>query len=468
MKSLPKRWHAARLNPQQYAYVTSKARMNVVVAGRRSFKTEGAKRRVVWAAITFNKYPDGQFFVSGPTHQQAKNIFWEDIKKLVPTWALKTGDNRSIREGNELSIELVNGAKIRCVGLDRPQRIEGGFWDGGVITEFGNTKPDLLSHNIRPMLTRGGWIDIEGVPEGRNHYYDLAQQVLESVKAKEEGKTPELEDVAYHHWTTEETLHLWLGKDAADAELRAAKASMDALTYDQEYRARFVSFEGRAYYCYDEDIHSQGAVEGLRYHPDLPLILCFDFNRSPGVCAYIQEIPRERLPWLKNPAKTPTITACIGEIYIKRNSNTLKVCDRIKTDWQGVHNNVVYLYGDPAGGAKTSSAVKGSDWDLIEQSLKPVWGSRLKNRVAKSAPSIRARLNSVNARLKAADDSIGMVVQSTNAPNIAKDFEGVETNEAGELLKVAGDPLTHLSDAIGYYVHAKWPLGRSVLSVQYC
>ena len=60
------------------------------------------------------------------------------------------------------------------VGLDKPERIEGQPWDGGVLDEYANMKAHAWGANVRPALSdRLGWCDLIGVPEGRNHYYDL-------------------------------------------------------------------------------------------------------------------------------------------------------------------------------------------------------------------------------------------------------------------------------------------------------
>lgn len=457
MTALTARWHSATLSPAQLRYLNSRARMNIVVAGRRSFKTEGAKRRLVLSAISYGATGDGRFYACAPTHQQAKHIFWRDLKALTPSWAMRGGSERAAVSESELTIDLVNGAQIRVAGLDKPQRIEGSNWDGGVITEFGDVKADVLDEHIRPMMIRGGWIDIEGVPEGRNHYYELAEEVRKADEARARGESSPLGEVAYHHWTTEDVLHLWLGREKADAELAAARAKLDALVFDQEYRARFVSFEGRAYYAFESDVHAR---ERVTYQPDRPLILAFDFNRSPGVCAYVQEIPADRLRWLERPqVHKAGVSAVIGEVYIPRNSNTRKVCERIIEDWGQLHRGEVWLYGDPAGGAHTSQGVEGSDWEIIKACLTPVFGVRLRDRVARSAPAVRSRLNAVNGRLRAADNTVGLVVDPRAAPMVVRDFEGVEADAAGDLRKVAGDPLTHLSDAIGYYVFERFTGG---------
>jgi hypothetical protein len=40
---------------------------------------------------------------------------------------------------------------IHIIGLDKPERIEGQYWSGGVVDEIGNVKPKQLGQqNITP------------------------------------------------------------------------------------------------------------------------------------------------------------------------------------------------------------------------------------------------------------------------------------------------------------------------------
>jgi hypothetical protein len=441
----------------QLGYVFSEARENFVVAGRRSFKTEAAKRRVVKKAISFHEFSDGHFFATAPTQSQAEEIFWKDLKAMSPTWALAGQDRDFAISDGKHSILYGNGALLRVAGLDKPQRIEGVDWDGGVVTEFGNCHARILDEIIRPMMMRGGWIDIEGVPEGRNHYFDRVNEVRD-------GKRPR---ALLHEWTTEEVLHLWLGEERAAEEIEDARTTMDPRTYQQEMLAVFVALEGMAYYAYDEDLnHDEAAI----YRPDLPLIVCLDFNRNPGVCSYLQEVPVKRLRAagcakpLRESAKG-TATCAIGEVWIPRNSDTRQVSRQVALDWGDIHKDDVILHGDATGGAKTTQSMGGSDWQIVEDVLRPVFGHRLKDRVPRSNPPVRLRVNSMNTRLVAADGSVGFLLNPRTCRHLTRDLEGVETDDAGEILKEKGSPLTHISDGVGYYVHEDFPCGGGDVTV---
>lgn len=417
------RWETLRYHETQASYWQSPSRFNLVHSGRRSGKTELAKRKIVIAALRGTKYPAPRFFCAAPTHDQAKAIFWHDLKLLIPGNFIY-----SIHETERL-IYLVNTAQIRVVGMDRPERIEGVPWDGGILDEFGNMKPQTWAEHIRPALSdRHGWCDFIGVPEGRNHYYELAKK----FKADDSGR------YGIFHWHSKDIL--------SPEEMVEAMSDMDEQTFDQEYGGEFISFLGRAYYPFEEKIH---ANVPLKYDPKAPLILMFDFNVDPGVAAVGQE---QKLP------SGQTGTGIIKEVYIPRNSNTIRVAEKIKQDW-APHTGKVICYGDPTGGNRHSTAVRGTDWDLIEQVLRPVFGNRFEIRVRRKAPPERDRVNAVNSRLKSVDGSIRLMVDPKKAPRTVIDFEGVRLIEGGtgEINK-KDLTLTHLTDAIGYYIHREFPL----------
>ena len=100
-----------------------------MAAGRRSGKTEIARRRIVrWLNVT-KPWPDPLYFFALPTRDQAKRVAWPKFKALVPKYWVA-----SISE-SELSIETIYGSKLYVLGLDKPERAEGVGWDGGVVDE---------------------------------------------------------------------------------------------------------------------------------------------------------------------------------------------------------------------------------------------------------------------------------------------------------------------------------------------
>jgi hypothetical protein len=420
---------------------TIKRRFTVTHAGRRSGKTEiKGKRRLIRRAVRGVKAPNPRYFAGAPTRDQAKRLFWNDLKVMSLPFRQKAKPPSE----SHLIIYLNYDREIHVVGLDKPERIEGSHWDGGVLDEFGNMKKNTWEEHVRPALSTPGrppaWCDFIGVPEGRNHYYSLKQS------AEAEMIEDPLDSVWWvWHWKSAEVL--------PPEEIAQAKKDMDELTYLQEYEGSFVNFSGRAYYSFEDRNKAR-----LEYDPKKPIGFCFDFNVEPGVAAVVQE--KQFLdPETKAPIVGKTFTGVIGEVYIPRNSNTVLVCNKLISDWKD-HQGKIGIYGDATGGSRGSAKILGNDWDLVKSTLTPHFGQKLIWKVPKSNPTERSRVNSVNSRCLSISGEIKLKVDPSKAPKMVKDMEGVTLVEggSGEIDKKIAEELTHLSDALGYYIHKEFPV----------
>ena len=432
---LTPRWTALVPHKEQVRFYSSPARFNIAHAGRRGGKTEISKRRLIKRALRCTR-GDGRYVFGAPTHTQAVKIFWDDTLAMVPKWALLNGQ-RSISKSYR-HVRLMNGACIEVAGLDRPERIEGPPLDGFVGDEYGNFRSEVWPQHVRPALStlnRPGWADLIGVPEGRNHYFQLTQD----VKDKKD-------------WD----IFTWLTSEINPEEAESARGDLDELTYSQEYEGAFVSFKGKAYYAFDMELSCPPDGKRVIYDSRYPLIFCHDFNRVPGNCLIAQELPCH--DWLvkrNNGQNRGTVTCAIDEIFLRQDSNTEKVCDILIQRWSH-HTGIVYLHGDATGGARVSSGVAGSDWDIVNSKLSPVFN--IKERYPKANPSIRVRINSANTRLRSADGYVGCIIDKKGCPMLIRDFESVTCNDAGEIEKKEA-LLTHITDAFTYYLVEEYPCG---------
>lgn len=419
--------------------------MKVVVAGRRSGKDEvGTKRGGILQAVTDTRYQDGRTAFCAPTQDQAKDIFWDDLKLMTPDWAV-----RDVRESYPQTITLKTGYRMEVRGLDKPARIEGKPLDDIRVTEVDDLKGLwVFDAHILPALGttgRPGTGTFVGVPEGKTILWELRKRAL---------KDPEW---AYFEWLSEDVL--------LPEELDFFRRTMDPDTFDREFRASFRNYEGRAYYPFDWAVH---AVERLAYDPTLPLVICFDFNVAPGVAVVLQEQAYRG----RRPEIWPTITAVIGEVHIPNNSTTEAVCRKLVEDW-GQHAGPVYCYGDASGGARGSAKVAGSDWEIIGGSggvLRRHFGARLSLRVQAQNPPVKARVNAVNRRLQTADGKVRILFDPDLAPHVCECLDGVLLLKGGafeiDKRKCEAAGLTHWSDALGYYLHAKFGLSPEAAAAE--
>ena len=428
------RWYPLRPHDEQRRLWTSSSRFRVAACGRRSGKTECLKRAAVKAAMAPHSVPDFRVLLGGPTWQQSRRVFWRDIQALCPTWALRGQDRRRAISQGEMTIDFADGAQLVVTGLDQPQRAEGAPLDFVGIDESADVMGSAWLENIRPGLSeRGGRAWLVGTPSGRNWFWQLATKAQEDQSGL---------------WS----FHTWPSSTVLDpAEIAIAKAELDERTFCQEYEASFLDVSGRVYYNFRREVH---AAESLPYDPFATLLVAFDFNISPGVAVFAQA----RLYRGDNPAvdRTDLVTCVVDEIWIPQDSNTPRVCTAIIQRYRE-HHGPIEIYADASGGAGHTSQVDGSDLTLIRKYLEPVFGERLHWRVPHANPPVRTRINSLNSRLESADGKVHLLVDPS-CKHVTEDLEGVCWSPSGDIDKKSSPMLSHISDALGYLTHGKWPL----------
>lgn len=435
-------WTPFNYHPVQSRLWTSPARFKVVPAGRRSGKTAIAKRHGILRAATF-PLSDGWFVFAAPVHKQAVNLYWNDLKAMVPkSWQLRRPSE------SDRIIYLINGCEIQVVGLDVPERLEGRPLDGITFDEYGNCRGDAWDENIRPALSTPGrppgWAWFIGVPEGRNHYYDMWMGVQDNP-----------DDTEWEGFT-------WSSEDIMDpAEIESLRRKLDPRVYNQEVNASFESFEGAVYHSFNRRIH---AAHRLPYDPKKTIYVTFDFNVDPGTANIIQEGPPVLSPKFTAAKFGPVVTKIIDEIHIKTDSNTTAVCEEVISRYKN-HQGYVVVIGDPSGGNRETSQTRGTDIDLITQMLKPVFGERFTNSFSVKKVPVKPRINSMNSRLRTVDGLCHMQIDPVKCPETVKDMEGVVAlkGTAGlpDKKKAEEDGRGHHADGVGYFIWRKHPIRRA-------
>lgn len=423
------RWYPLKAHPVQIALLQAVAngvRFPVVPAGRRSGKTERAKRFLAKQAM---RCPGKRFFAAAPTRDQVKKIYWQDLKQLT----FSSTHDKTPSE-SDLIVYLPNAAEIHLIGLDRPERIEGVLWHGGVIDEIADLRYGDVAwkENILPALNTvhpsdpdyRAWCWLIGVPDGLNHYYDLAQYA-------ENSGDP---DWRLFHWKSAEIL--------PPDVVAAAKRTMSMRQYKQEYEAEFSGATGRIYEDYGKANHTDARIE-----------------------------PHERLMWMHDQNFTPLSSAVgvrrgdalylLDEIVLTSAVSKQSAAEFVEK-FKNHKNRHVYIYGDPAGraGEKHGHA---SDYTDIEGVLRAHnWTFTRKVRTA--APAIKDRQNAVRAKIKTADGHVSLFVNPTTAPWCDKGLATVQLQEGSTFQEDQKNKYQHITTAIGYCVDAEWPCASEKLS----
>ena len=395
-------------------------RFIVTPAGRRSRKTLIFKRKVFNAALEKSNH---RYFHGAPTRQQAKDIFWKDLKRDTKLFRSKAPNE------TELYVTLMNGTEIHIIGLDKPERIEGQPWNGCHITEFPNIKDGAWEGNIRPALAdTKGFAYLDGVPEGRNHYYNIALYACDQALPK----TVPISGAFYVSKEDPEWCYYsWFSSDVLDAaEMAALKRQMDEKTYRQECEGSFESFEGLAYYTF-----GQHNLALIKYQPNKLVSIGMDFNVDPMTCV-IGHIEADSFYQF-------------GERYLK-NSNTYEMVQNL---FETFNPKQIEIYPDSTGKARESNATE-SDIAILKR-------AGLTIKAHSSNPYVKDRVNAVNSFCMDRDVNTRYRVNPETCPKTINDFNVVERLDDGRLnVKQEERGLKHISDGLGYLVSYNWPVKK--------
>lgn len=415
-----------RYHPDQYAVRTSAKRGRIMDCGRRSGKTELAKRILVKRLR--DKIPGCRkpiYICAAPTQEQAVEIFWEDLLDLIPgEWIAggKRGPNVSY---SRYRIKLRNGAVVRVVGLDKPHRIEGKYINGFIGDEWSNVKEGVFDMVIRPMLADyHGWYILCGVPKRQGAGARWFRKMCEKVSA---DKYP---DCARWNWPS------W---DIVDPkEIEEARATMPPRDFEEQYGAKWVNAGGGIWYAFTREFNWRACQR----RDGLPIIVGQDYNRTP-------------MSW--------TMSHRIGDIFetfdelIMSNTDTEKALNEL---WRryGHHKGGWQFYGDAS--AQNRGTRRISDYAIVYNDTRFQAAGRTCH-YPPANPSLADRFAAGNARLATADGCHRAFIDP-RCEALIEDMEMRAYKPGTMELPDDEGGRGHISDAWSYAIYRIWPIRFNV------
>ena len=410
------RWYPLKDHAIQTALINDNIRVKIVPAGRRSGKTERAKRYVVRECMR----TPGNYFVAAPTRDQVKRIYWKDLKLLSFSDCFPDRPSET-----QLIIKFPNGSLLSLIGLDQPQRIEGVIWDGGIVDEIADCKPNAWPENIAPALDTFNplrpdyrpWVWLIGVPDGFGHYLELAEYAHSG------------QDPTWRKYT-------WFSSDILPADVIAsAKKRMSARQYQTEYEAAFLNSTGRIYDDYGPANYTNETIQ-----PYEPLLWYHDFNFSPMSSGV--GVRRGETVYLLDEI---ILQSAVSE------QSALEFVEKYKEH----QNKTVTIYGDPAGkvGEKHGHS---SDYTAIEAVLRS-YGWKYQRKIRNSTRSIKDGQNAVRAKIANASGEISLYCNNINAPYSHKSLLNGKLKKGSTFLE-EDDEYQHIGTAIRYMIEFEWPI----------
>ena len=392
------------LTPNQQMVADDPSRFKVVCAGRRWGKSFLSVREMCKAA----SQPGKKVYYVAPTYRQAKTIIWDDLvsKLTAIRWIKKVN-------ATELTIKLKNGSSIALRSADNYESLRGISIDYLVMDECSDIDVKCWSEVLRPALAdRQGHALFISTPKGYNWFYSMWSDA------------PAHKNFQSFQFTTME------GGNVPEEEIEMAKQEMDPRTFEQEFLASFVNFNGLVYYAFDMEKNVKELEPQLDERDVLHVGI--DFNTQP-MSAVI--------------ANWDGLTMhIIDEIEI-RNSNTYEMCEELSRRYP---NNRIVAYPDASGANNKTSALN-TDHNILRQY----------NFVIKSArvnPPVVDRVASVNTAFYNKVGETKLTV-APKCKGLIKCLNGQVYKEGTRAPdKSAG--LDHLPDALGYLVWGLLPIRR--------
>ena len=207
-------------------------RFRVVNCGRRWGKTTLAILEMVAKAV-FKE--DARVVYIAPTYQQARDIAWNELKKICLPIQVNVNEARL-----EITVKTKNGGTsiIWLRGWESIETLRGQKFNFVVIDEIASMRNFWLNWQevIRPTLTDNkGEVLFISTPKGFNHFYDLYNFNDEDYKS--------------FHFTTYDNPHLPV------EEIDKAKKELPEDRFSQEYMADFRKQQGLVYREFNRDQH---------------------------------------------------------------------------------------------------------------------------------------------------------------------------------------------------------------------
>jgi len=182
----------------------------------------------------------------------------------------------------------------------------------------------------------------------------------------------------------------------------------------------------------------------VKYDPELPLHITFDFNVNPYMTLLILQVKKKEL-------------RIIDEITPKHPKNNTEDTAKLFLEKYGEHNAGVSLYGDPSGKSEDTRQKSGhNDYSQVKRVLKDLEPI---DKVLPKAPPVAQRGNFINALLSGWDGwkiyiNKSCVATIDDLRFVKQDLDGskVKTKEKDKETGVSYELYGHASDALDYFI----------------
>lgn len=263
--------HQLRLDTLQAQVFHSKKRFRVIIGGRQIGKSHLSCVELITATIS---KPNAKAIYLAKTLGQAKRTIWDSLLQFAKPYILKANHS-------ELSLLLINGSTIRCLGAEQHDALRGINVDllvGDEIASWDKAKEIWEGVLQATLLVRNGRALFVTSPKGYNFAYDLFQ-------------LGQGQDADWQSWRFKTSDCPRITSEMLDVFRR----TNDPRLFDQEYNASFVAAVGIVYDSFDVNKHVRRIEDnGSQVYAGI------DFNVNPLSCAIVQNSEAGKFVVLEN------------------------------------------------------------------------------------------------------------------------------------------------------------------------
>lgn len=219
--------------------------------------------------------PTQVYFVY-PTYSQGKKILWEGLDNDgFPLIDYLPRELIASKNGQEMSIKLINGSFFKIVGSDEPDRLVGTNASFMVFSEFALQNPQAWQYLRQVVAANLGTAIFISTPRGRNAFYDMYEY---AKTMPDEWFVSKL--------TVDDTKHI----SKEDLEKERRECSEDLI--QQEWYTSFsLGVEGSYYSKYLNAIRINNHITNVPWQPYLKVHVSFDIGHDDATaCVFFQVI----------------------------------------------------------------------------------------------------------------------------------------------------------------------------------
>ena len=393
-----------KLTKPQYEVSSCKKRFRVLISGRRFGKTY----LCITEMMKYASKPNQKIWYVAPTFKMAKEIAWSNLKEMLNQFNWIDDINETTMS---IRIRKTNSV-ISLKGADNYDALRGTGLNFLILDEFADidkrTWFEVLRASVADTL---GDVLMCGTPKGYGNWsYEMY------LKGKQDD-----------HWGSYQYTTIQGGMVSKE-EIEQAKQDIDIRTFRQEFEGTFENYAGSVYY----NFHPVDSVIDRKIDWEKPLHIGMDFNVDP-MSACVTQIEKDKI-------------YAVDEIIIY-SSNTDEMCQEIRDRYGSKAQ--IFIYPDPASRQRKTSAGGRTDLSILQN-------AGFKVKVKHKHPSIRDRVNAVNAKLK---DSKGVrhIFVSKSCKTMIKGLQRQIYKENTNIPdKEQG--FDHMNDALGYLIDYIKPL----------